>query len=174
VRAALLAVALAACAGPTAPRNRAGAVVTPFAAGAEAERFLDGDADHGDWSAGLTLGLVWEGVDGLLERPRGRDATIVALNPLVRWHAYRPTDWLTLALDGKLSFVWFLPDGDLSRARFALSVESHASAAADDRWVYGLVGAGVKQFLFRTDVGGTRFPGSLTMPAGELSLGLRW
>lgn len=174
MRAALVALALVACAGPTAPRNRAGIVASPFAAGAEAERFLDGDADHGDWSAGLTLGLVWEGVDALLERPRERDAAIVALNPFVRWHAYRPTDWLTLALDGKLSFVWFLPENDLSRARFALAIEAHASAAADDRWVYGLVGAGVKQFLFRTDVAGTRFPDGLTMPAGELSLGLRW
>ena len=120
MRAALVALALVACARPTAPRNRAGIVASPFAAGAEAERFLDGDADHGDWSAGLTLGLVWEGVDALLERPRERDATIVALNPFVRWHADPPTDWLTLALDGKLSFVWFLPENDLSRARFAL------------------------------------------------------
>jgi hypothetical protein len=174
VRAALVGLALAACAGPSAPRNRAGVVATPFAAGVEAERFLDGDADHGSWSAGLTLGVVWEGVDALLERPRDRDATVVALNPLVRWHAYRPTDWLTLALDGKVSLVWFLPEGDLTRAAFALAIESHASAAADDRWVYGLVGAGVKQFLFRTGVAGTRFPRSLTMPAGELSFGLRW
>jgi hypothetical protein len=169
-----LTVALVACAGPTSPRNRAGIAVAPGVAGAEIERFVDDDADSGSWSVGLTAGFVWDGVDALLETPRKQSASLLAINPLVRWHAWRATDWLTLGLDGKLSFLWLFPDRQAGRARFAMALESHASVAFDDRWVYGLAGVGVKQFLFRTDVERTRFPASMTVPAGELSVGLRW
>ena len=171
--AVVVGVSIAACGAPAAPRNRAGVFGGPGGLGGEYERFVDDDADHGSWSVGLTAGYVWD-ADSFLVRPRKRPAAILALNPFVRWHAYRPTDWLTLAVDGKLSLLWFMPDRAVSRRRFAMALESHVSAAADYERGYALIGIGVKQFLFRTAVERTEFPGSLTMPAGEASLGLRW
>jgi hypothetical protein len=173
VHALALTAVLAACGAPAAPRNRAGVFGGPGAFGGEYERFLDGDADHGSWSVGATAGLLWD-ADDLLAQPRKRPAAVVALNPFVRWHAYRPTEWLTLGLDGKVSLLWFLPDREVSRGRFALALESHVAAAADYQRVYALIGVGVKQFLFGTAVEDTRFPSRLTMPGGEASLGLRW
>jgi hypothetical protein len=166
-------IGLSACGAPVAPRNRAGVFAAPIGAGGEYEHFIDGDADHGSWSVGMTAGLLWD-ADDLLAQPRHRSAAVLAINPLVRWHAFRPTDWLTLGLDGKLSFLWFMPDRDIGRGRFTMALESHASVAVAYQRVYALVGLGVKQFMFSTPVDDTRFPNQLIMPASEASLGVRW
>jgi hypothetical protein len=159
------------CVGPRAPHNQLGIAASPGAAGAEYEHFLAGDANTASWSVGLTLGVVWRGLDDLFE-PKRAGATIVAFNPFVRWHAWRPTDWLSLGLDAKLSLVLVLPtDGD---AKLVPSVESHTFVDGDYAWTYALVGVGVKHFLFGRDFDGARFPSSLTMPAGELAVGARF
>lgn len=169
-----LVIALAACGGPDAPRNRAGIALVPGAGGAEYERFLDGTTDSADWSVGLTAGIVWGGVEELIDPPPADSPLLVVANPFVRWHAWRPTSWLAVGADTKLSLVWVVPRGGEQPTRLVPALEAHLQSSAEHGWGYVLLGVGVKQFLTRTDAAGGVFPRSTTLMGSEFSAGLRF
>lgn len=147
-------------------------------AGAEVERFIDGDGDEPRLSAGVTLGLVWRTRE-LFSPTADFDSLLVAVNPFVRWYFWQPADWFATAWDGKLSFVLLAPGRGGGGLRLLPSLESHLAASFQHDAGYLLLGAGIKQFLVPAraiEHAGRelRFPASTTMPAGELSLGLQF
>jgi len=170
--------ACGACASSAGPQNRAGVAVVPGVAGAEVERFVDGDGDAPSLSAGVTLGLMWRTRE-LFDPVAGFDSLVFAVNPFVRWYFWQPADWFATAWDAKLSFVLLAPGRSAGDLRLLPALESHLALSFQEGVGYLLVGAGVKQFLTSREIsrGGqlTRFPTTKTLfPAGELSLGLQF
>jgi hypothetical protein len=177
-RCCCLALVVGACGSDSgAARNRVGVIGVPGAGGGEVERFVRGDAEDLSLSVGVTLGVVWS-ARPLYAPPARFDSLVIAVNPFVRYYFWQPADWFATAWDAKLSFVLVAPGRGIGDLRLVPALESHLALSFQKDPGYLLIGAGIKQFLTRSAVTRdgqvTEFPGAMTMPAGEASLGLQW